>query len=185
MASEIPPTEVITCEVDLPPQEQPPPPPTTVIQMPENIEEPSANQAFFLRAITLGEQIDVLTRERDTALKYISVLRKLQSEPYVSVDDLNVNLMPAINNQRKANQSLGRALRKVVKFQNNSMMDTLVNASGQSAAPTMVPVHVDSFDPNASVDEVDMAGGNNDVSGGNVGNRDEEQHYESASEESS
>lgn len=89
--------------------------------------------------VPLGDQVAVLDKERDKALLDLALLRRLQREKTVRVEDLNINLMPAINNQRRANESLGRALRKVLKFQCNTR--------------TPVPSHL--LVPGAPVDEVD------------------------------
>lgn len=97
--------------------------------------EPPAN----LIRVPLDDMVAMLDKERDKAESDLLLLRAMQRKKLIEVHDLNINLMPAINNQRRANESLNRALRKVLRFRP-------APEPKQPAIPA---------DPNVTVDEVD------------------------------
>lgn len=60
-------------------------------------------------------QLNTLKREREIGAHNWAILEKLASEPSLRVDQRNINLIPAINNQRRANSSLDNTVKKIVR----------------------------------------------------------------------
>ncbi len=167
MASEIPPT-VMNVSVVAPSQ-------PALAAKDEGQGGETMAQQMRLRIVPLQEQIRVLDKERDAVLSHLCLLRRIQREGFVRVEDLNVNLMPAINNQRKAHQSLARAVRKVLQFRQSSLATqgviTVTEQTEQSNAAGNTNV------AEQPIDEVDMAGnGNNGGGGGEEEEVGEEEH---------
>lgn len=65
--------------------------------------------------LTFDSQMGILNSERKKAREHLETLNELQQTQHVPVTDLLVDLWPAINNQRRANVSLERAVRRVIK----------------------------------------------------------------------
>lgn len=64
------------------------------------------------------EQINLLQREREQSIEDLELLGRIQQDGMVRIRDLQIDLIPAINNQKKANVSLKHAVRKFVRFTN-------------------------------------------------------------------
>jgi hypothetical protein len=67
-------------------------------------------------SLDLEIQLKILKEERQKALHNLAVLEELEEKKFVDVSDLEINLLPCINNQRKANISLDAVVKKVVRF---------------------------------------------------------------------
>lgn len=111
-------------------------------QMSTEKEEPEETFPVNMLRVPLYNQVELLDRERDKAFCDLTLLRRLQRENSVKVEELNINLMPAINNQRRANESLERVLKRVLKYRRK----------GESRP---VPTHL--VDVGAPIDEVDIS----------------------------
>jgi hypothetical protein len=59
-------------------------------------------------------QYNTLKREREIGAHNWAIFEKLASEPSLRIDQRNINLIPAINNQRRANSSLDSTVKKIV-----------------------------------------------------------------------
>lgn len=75
----------------------------------------SCAKYYSIYTDNLQEQLDVLDKERDKALNDLTMLRRSLRRGSVDINDLNINLMPVINHQRKTNASLERSLKRVYK----------------------------------------------------------------------
>lgn len=66
--------------------------------------------------LDLESQLKMLKQEREKGLRNLAIIESMKEEGEIHVANLNLNLIPAINNQRKANISLDCAVKKVVRF---------------------------------------------------------------------
>lgn len=64
--------------------------------------------------LSFSLQYNTLKREREIGAHNWAIFEKLVSEPSLRVDERNINLIPAINNQRRANSSLDSTVKKIV-----------------------------------------------------------------------
>lgn len=64
----------------------------------------------------LQYEIEVLREEREKSISDLNFLDACITNNSIPVHDLDINLRPVINNQRKANCSFERAIRKLIKY---------------------------------------------------------------------
>ena len=69
--------------------------------------------------LSFGQQLDILKREREMAMISISVLEHIENRGSDGLENSRINLMTAINNQKKANISLRTVVRKIYQHSRN------------------------------------------------------------------
>jgi len=102
----------------------PPPSPETAAEteeLPKEKEEEEEEEVKLVRTgrrvclFPLQMQMDLLDNERDIALTNTTLIRRALRRGFVAIEDLNVNLMPVINHQKRTNQSLDRIMKRVFR----------------------------------------------------------------------
>jgi hypothetical protein len=84
------------------------------LNSPSESERSSTPVPFDERFGSLQSQLAMLRDEREKAVSHLGLLNRIHENGMVSVEDLNINLRPAINNQKKANTSLERAIKRIM-----------------------------------------------------------------------
>ena len=130
----------------------PPPSPETAAEteeLPKEKEEDEEEEEEEVKLVRTGRrvclfplqmQMDLLDKERDIALTNTTLIRRALRRGFVAIEDLNVNLMPVINHQKRTNQSLDRIMKRVFRHREET---------DHFDPPTIV------IDPTRDVDEVD------------------------------
>lgn len=86
------------------------------------------------RLFTLEDQIRMWHGRVNEAMEDIAYLEHVQHEGAIRVEDLNIDLTPAINNQRRANKSLNRAVTKILRARSRSNSEGLRRSRGRRPA---------------------------------------------------
>lgn len=119
----------------------PPPSPEEPPMLPADEEEKLVRTGRKPWLYPLSIQMDTLDKERDATLTNITMIRRALRRGFVATEDLNINLMPVINHQKRTNMSLDRVMKRVFRHcEEEDHFD-----------PRMVM-----FDANQEVDEVDQ-----------------------------